>query len=158
MVQEGGKRRKSKSSKKSSRKSSKKSSRRSSRKMSKASRKSSRKSSKKSSRRSSKGSKKSKSSKKSRRVAPPSILVRGAIIKFLWANFRNEIMKAAESKGMKSIGVSSKIVEMSLSDAKKKHPMKESDKHSTPYWDGVKKEAMSLLKENINKYAAAIKK
>lgn len=154
MVQEGGKRRKSKSSKKSSRKSS----RRSSRKMSKASRKSSRKSSKKSSRRSSKGSKKSKSSKKSRRVAPPSILVRGAIIKFLWANFRNEIMKAAESKGMKSIGVSSKIVEMSLSDAKKKHPMKESDKHSTPYWDGVKKEAMSLLKENINKYAAAIKK
>jgi hypothetical protein len=36
--------------------------------------------------------------------------------------------------------------------------MKESDKHSTPYWDGVKKEAMSLLKENINKYAAAIKK
>jgi len=157
MIQEGGKRRKSKSSKKLSRKSSRKSSRRSSRKMSKASRKSSRKSSRRSSK-GSKKSKKSKSSKKSRRVAPPSILVRGAIIKFLWANFRNEIMKTAESKGMKSIGVSSKIVEMSLSDAKKKHPMKESDKHSTPYWDGVKKEAMSLLKENINKYAAAIKK
>lgn len=154
MIQEGGKRRKSKSSRKSSKKSSRRSVSRKSSKKSKASRKSS----KKSSRRSSKGSKKSKSSKKSRRVAPPSILVRGAIIKFLWANFTKEIMNAAESKGMKSIGASSKIVEMSLSDAKKKYPMKESDKNSTPYWDNVKKEAMSLLKENINKYATAIKK
>ena len=175
MIQEGGKRRKSKSSKKLSRKSSKKSSRRSSRKMSKSSRKSSkkssrrssrkmskssRKSSKKSSRRSSKGSKKSKSSKKgskkSRRAANPQITVRGALVKYVWANL--DVKKVAESKGMHFIGVPAKIVQMAFVEAQKKHPMKESDKQSAPYWEGVKKTAMGLLKDNLQKYAAAIKK
>jgi hypothetical protein len=155
MIQEGGKRRKSKSSKKSSRKSS----RRSSRKMSKASRKSSRKSSKKSSRRSRKGSKKSKkskSSKKSRRAANPQITVRGALVKYVWANL--DVKKTAEAKGMHFIGVPAKIVQMAFVEAQKKHPMKESDKQSAPYWEGVKKTAMGLLKDNLQKYAAAIKK
>ena len=156
MIQEGGKRRKSKSSKKLSRKSSKKSSRRSSRKMSKSSRKSS----KKSSRRSSKGSKKSKSSKKgskkSRRAANPQITVRGALVKYVWANL--DVKKVAESKGMHFIGVPAKIVQMAFVEAQKKHPMKESDKQSAPYWEAVKKTAMGLLKDNLQKYAAAIKK
>lgn len=156
MIQEGGKRRKS------SRKSSKKSSRRSSRKMSKASRKSSRKSS----RRSSKGSKKSKKSKKSksskkgskksRRAANPQITVRGALVKYVWANL--DVKKVAESKGMHFIGVPAKIVQMAFVEAQKKHPMKESDKQSAPYWEGVKKTAMGLLKDNLQKYATAIKK
>ena len=151
MIQEGGKRRKSsrKSSKKSSRKSSKKSSRRSSRKMSKVSRKSSRKGSKKS-----KSSKKG--SKKSRRVANPQITVRGALVKYVWANL--DVKKVAESKGMHFIGVPAKIVQMAFVEAQKKHPMKESDKQSAPYWEGVKKTAMGLLKDNLQKYAAAIKK
>jgi hypothetical protein len=158
MIQEGGKRRKSKSSKKSSRKSS----RRSSRKMSKVSRKSSRKGSKKSSRRSSKGSKKSKkskkskSSKKSRRAANPQITVRGALVKYVWANL--DVKKTAEAKGMHFIGVPAKIVQMAFVEAQKKHPMKESDKQSAPYWEGVKKTAMGLLKDNLQKYVAAIKK
>lgn len=149
MVQEGGRRRKS------SRKSSKKSSRRSSRKMSKASRKSSRRSSK-----GSKKSKKSKSSKKgskkSRRAANPQITVRGALVKYVWANL--DVKKVAESKGMHFIGVPAKIVQMAFVEAQKKHPMKESDKQSAPYWEGVKKTAMGLLKDNLQKYAAAIKK
>jgi hypothetical protein len=151
MIQEGGKRRKSsrKSSKKSSRKSSKKSSRRSSRKMSKVSRKSSRKGSKKS-----KSSKKG--SKKSRRAANPQITVRGALVKYVWANL--DVKKVAESKGMHFIGVPAKIVQMAFVEAQKKHPMKESDKQSAPYWEGVKKTAMGLLKDNLQKYAAAIKK
>ena len=151
MIQEGGKRRKSsrKSSKKSSRKSSKKSSRRSSRKMSKVSRKSSRKGSKKS-----KSSKKG--SKKSRRAANPQITVRGALVKYVWANL--DVKKVAESKGMHFIGVPAKIVQMAFVEAQKKHPMKESDKQSAPYWEGVKKTAMGLLKDNLQKYATAIKK
>lgn len=149
MIQEGGKRRKSKSSKKSSRKSSKKSSRRSSRKMSKVSRKSSRKGSKKS-----KSSKKG--SKKSRRAANPQITVRGALVKYVWSNL--DVKKTAEAKGMHFIGVPAKIVQMAFVEAQKKHPMKESDKQSAPYWEGVKKTAMGLLKDNLHKYAAAIKK
>jgi hypothetical protein len=145
MIQEGGKRRKSKSSKKSS----KKSSRRSSRKMSKVSRKSSRKGSKKS-----KSSKKG--SKKSRRAANPQITVRGALVKYVWANL--DVKKVAESKGMHFIGVPAKIVQMAFVEAQKSHPMKESDKQNPTYWEGVKKTAMGLLKDNLQKYAAAIKK
>jgi hypothetical protein len=36
--------------------------------------------------------------------------------------------------------------------------MKESDKQNPTYWEGVKKTAMGLLKDNLQKYAAAIKK
>ena len=126
-------------------------------------RKSSRKSSKKSSRRSSKGSKKSKKSKsskkgskKSRRATNPQITVRGALVKYVWANL--DVKKTAEAKGMHFIGVPAKIVQMAFVEAQKKHPMKESDKQSAPYWEGVKKTAMGLLKDNLHKYAAAIKK
>jgi hypothetical protein len=59
---------------------------------------------------------------------------------------------------MHFIGVPAKIVQMAFVEAQKKHPMKESDKQSAPYWEGVKKTAMGLLKDNLHKYAAAIKK
>jgi hypothetical protein len=155
MIQEGGKRRKSKSS----RKSSKKSSRRSVSRKSKASRKSSRKASRKASRRS-KASRKSsrkpskKGSKKSRRAANPQITVRGALIKYVWANL--DVKKEAASKGMKPIGLPAKIVQMAFVEAQKSHPMKESDKQSAPYWEGVKKTAMKLLADNLHKYSAKV--
>jgi hypothetical protein len=178
MIQEGGKRRKSKVSRKSSKKSSRRSVSRKSSRKSKASRKSSRKSSRKASRRSkasrkssrkssrkasrrSKASRKSskkaskKGSKKARRAANPQITVRGALIKYVWANL--DVKKEAASKGMKPIGLPAKIVQMAFVEAQKSHPMKESDKQSAPYWEGVKKTAMKLLADNLKKYSAAAK-
>ena len=108
----------------------------------------------------SKGSKKSKtskkSSKKSRRAANPQITVRGALVKYVWSNL--DVKKVAESKGMHFIGVPAKITQMAFVEAQKKHPMKESDKQNPVYWEAVKKTAMMLLKDNLQKYAAAIKK
>jgi len=141
MIQEGGKRRKSKVSRKSSKKSSRRSVSRKSSRKSKASRKSSKKASK-------------KGSKKSRRAANPQITVRGALIKYVWANL--DVKKEAASKGMKPIGLPAKIVQMAFVEAQKSHPMKESDKQSAPYWEGVKKTAMKLLADNLNKYAAKV--
>jgi len=155
MIQEGGKRRKSKVSRKSSKKSSRRSVSRKSSRKSKASRKSSRKASRRSkaSRKSSKKASK-KGSKKSRRAANPQITVRGALIKYVWANL--DVKKEAASKGMKPIGLPAKIVQMAFVEAQKSHPMKESDKQSAPYWEGVKKTAMKLLADNLNKYAAKV--
>jgi len=155
MIQEGGKRRKSKVSRKSSKKSSRRSVSRKSSRKSKASRKSSKKASRRSkaSRKSSKKASK-KGSKKSRRAANPQITVRGALIKYVWANL--DVKKEAASKGMKPIGLPAKIVQMAFVEAQKSHPMKESDKQSAPYWEGVKKTAMKLLADNLNKYAAKV--
>ena len=155
MIQEGGKRRKSKVSRKSSKKSSRRSVSRKSSRKSKASRKSSRKASRRSkaSRKSSRKASK-KGSKKSRRAANPQITVRGALIKYVWANL--DVKKEAASKGMKPIGLPAKIVQMAFVEAQKSHPMKESDKQSAPYWEGVKKTAMKLLADNLNKYAAKV--
>jgi hypothetical protein len=36
--------------------------------------------------------------------------------------------------------------------------MKESDKQSASYWEGVKKTAMKLLADNLHKYSNAVKK
>jgi hypothetical protein len=160
MIQEGGKRRKSKVSRKSSKKSSRRSVSRKSSRKSKASRKSSRKSSRKASRRSKasrKSSKKAskKGSKKARRAANPQITVRGALIKYVWANL--DVKKEAASKGMKPIGLPAKIVQMAFVEAQKSHPMKESDKQSAPYWEGVKKTAMKLLADNLHKYSKDVK-
>lgn len=141
MIQEGGKRRKSKSSRKSSKKSSRRSVSRKSSRKSKASRKSSKKASK-------------KGSKKSRRAANPQITVRGALIKYVWANL--DVKKEAASKNMKPIGLPAKIVQMAFVEAQKSHPMKESDKQSAPYWEGVKKTAMKLLADNLHKYSAKV--
>jgi len=163
MIQEGGKRKSSRSSKK-SKKSSRKSSRRSvskKSKKSKVSRKASRKASRKSSRRSvSKKSKKSKASKKgskkSRREANPQITVRGALVKYVWANL--DVKKEAAAKGMKPIGIPAKIVQMAMVEAMKSHPVTEANKKSAAFWEGVKKTAMKLLADNLQKYANAIKK
>jgi hypothetical protein len=155
MIQEGGKR---KSSKKASRKTSKKSSRRS---VSKKSKKSSRRASKKSSRRvsskkSKKASKKSKKSKKARREANPQITVRGALVKYVWANL--DVKKVAADKGMNQIGVPAKIVQMAMVEAQKSHPVTEANKKNPSFWEGVKKTAMKLLADNLQKYAGAVKK
>ena len=157
MIQEGGKRRKSKVSRKSSKKSSRRSVSRKSSKKSKASRKSSKKASRRSkaSRKSSKKASK-KGSKKSRRAANPQITVRGALIKYVWATL--DVKKEAASKGMKPIGLPAKIVQMAFVEAQKSHPMKESDKQSASYWEGVKKTAMKLLADNLQKYSNAVKK
>jgi hypothetical protein len=151
MIQEGGKRRKSKVSRKSSKKSSRRSVSRKSSRKSKASRKSSKKAS-----RRSKASRKSskKGSKKSRRAANPQITVRGALIKYVWANL--DVKKEAASKHMKPIGLPAKIVQMAFVEAQKSHPMKESDKQSASYWEGVKKTAMKLLADNLHKYSAKV--
>jgi hypothetical protein len=156
MIQEGGKSRKSKSSRKSSKKSSRRSVSRKSSKKSKASRKSSKKASRRSkaSRKSSKKASK-KGSKKARRAANPQITVRGALIKYVWANL--DVKKEAASKGMKPIGLPAKIVQMAFVEAQKSHPMKESDKQSASYWEGVKKTAMKLLADNLQKYSNAVK-
>jgi hypothetical protein len=178
MLQEGGKRRSSKkASKKSSRRSvskkaskkskkSKKSSRRSvSKKASKKSKKSSRrvsskkasKKSKKSSRRASKKvSKKAKGSKKARREANPQITVRGALVKYVWSNL--DVKKVAADKGMNQIGVPAKIVQMAMVEAQKTHPVTEANKKNPAFWEGVKKTAMKLLADNLQKYAGAVKK
>ena len=155
MIQEGGKRRKSKSSRKSSKKSSRRSVSRKSSRKSKASRKSSKKASRRSkaSRKSSRKASK-KGSKKSRRAANPQITVRGALIKYVWANL--DVKKEAASKNMKPIGLPAKIVQMAFVEAQKSHPMKESDKQSAPYWEGVKKTAMKLLADNLHKYSAKV--
>jgi len=142
-------------SRKSSRKASRKGSK-ASRKGSKASRRSvSRKSSRKASR---KGSRKAsrKSSKKSRRAANPQITVRGALVKYVWANL--DVKKIAQEKGLAPIGVPAKIVNFVFQDAMKKHPMSESDKKSEAFWNGVQKTAMGLLKDNLQKYASMVKK
>ena len=156
MIQEGGKRR---SSKKASRKASKKSSRRSVSKKSMKSKKS--KVSKKSSRRASskkskKASKKSKKSKKARREANPQITVRVALVKYVWANL--DVKKVAAEKGMNQIGVPAKIVQMAMVEAQKSHPVTEDNKKNPSFWEGVKKTAMKLLADNLQKYAGAVKK
>jgi len=152
MVQEGGKRKSSRSSKKS--KVSRKSSRRSVSKKSKASRKPSKKSSRRSVSKKSKASKKG--SKKSRREANPQITVRGALVKYVWANL--DVKKEAEAKGMKPIGIPAKIVQMAMMEAQKSHPVTEANKKSAAFWEGVKKTAMKLLADNLHKYAGAVKK
>jgi len=134
--QDGGKKR----SKKVSRKSSKKSSRRSSKKVSKKVSK--------------KGSKKG--SKKSRREANPQISVRGSLVRYVWANL--DVKKVAQEKGMVPIGVPAKIVNFVFQEAMKEHPMKEEDKKSVAFWNGVQKTAMSLLKDNLQKYVDMVKK
>jgi hypothetical protein len=145
--QDGGKKR-SKVSRKSSRKSSRRSSKKVSRKVSK---KGSRKVSKKVSK---KGSKKG--SKKSRREANPQITVRGSLVKYVWANL--DVKKVAHDKGLVPIGVPAKIVNFVFQDAMKEHPMKEEDKKSVAFWNGVQKTAMGLLKDNLQKYVAMVKK
>ena len=87
---------------------------------------------------------------------PPQITVRGALVKYVWANL--DVKKVAESKGMHFIGVPAKITQMAFVEAQKKHPMKESDKQSAPYWEGVKKTALELLKNNLYIYANALRK
>ena len=167
-IQEGGKRRSArKGSRKASKKTSRKSSRRSvSRKSSrKASRKVSRKASRKSSRRSMsrkssrKASRKSsrKSSKKARREANPQISVRGAAVKYLWSGVL-DIKKIATELGVAQVGVPAKIVNFAFQEAMKQHPMSESDKKSAAFWNGVQKTVMGLLKNNLNKYVAMLKK
>jgi hypothetical protein len=59
---------------------------------------------------------------------------------------------------MKPIGLPAKIVQMAFVEAQKSHPMKESDKQSASYWEGVKKTAMKLLADNLHKYSNAVKK
>ena len=147
--QDGGKKR----SKKVSRKSSKKSSRRSSKKVSrKSSKKSSRRSSKKSSRKASK-----KGSKKSRREANPQISVRGAAVKYLWSGVL-DIKKLSTELGVAQVGIPAKIVNFAFQEAMKEHPMKESDKKSVAFWNGVQKTVMGLLKNHLPKYVAMLKK
>jgi hypothetical protein len=164
MIQEGGKRKSSKkASRKSSRRSvskksmkskkSKKSSRRSSKKASKKSKKSSRRTS---SKKSKKTSKKTKGSKKARREANPQITVRGALVKYVWANL--DVKKVATEKGMNQIGVPAKIVQMAMVEAQKSHPVTEANKKNPSFWEGVKKTAMKLLADNLQKYAGAVKK
>ena len=163
-IQEGGKRR---SARKGSRKASKKTSRKSSRRSvsRKSSRKASRKVSRKSSRRSMsrkssrKASRKSsrKSSKKARREANPQISVRGAAVKYLWSGVL-DIKKIATELGVAQVGVPAKIVNFAFQEAMKQHPMSESDKKSAAFWNGVQKTVMGLLKNNLNKYVAMLKK
>ena len=86
----------------------------------------------------------------------PQITVRGALVKYIWANL--DVKKVAESKGMHFIGVPAKITQMVFVEAQTKHPMKESDKQSSIYWEAVKKTAIELLKDNLYKYADAIRK
>jgi hypothetical protein len=131
--QDGGKKR----SKKVSRKSSKKSSRRSSKKVS-------RKTSK-------------KGSKKSRREANPQISVRGAAVKYLWSGVL-DIKKLSTELGVAQVGIPAKIVNFAFQEAMKEHPMKESDKKSVAFWNGVQKTVMGLLKNNLPKYVAMLKK
>jgi len=97
----------------------------------------------------------SKGSKKARRAANPQITVRGALIKYVWATL--DVKKEAASKGMKPIGLPVKIVQMAFVEAQKSHPMKESDKQSASYWEGVKKTSMKLLADNLQKYSNAVK-
>jgi hypothetical protein len=121
-------------------------------KRSKVSRKSSKKSSSK------KMSKKvsKKVSKKSRREANPQIVTRGALVKCVWTNL--DVKKVAQEKGMVPIGVPAKIVNFVFQEAMKEHPMKEEDKKSVAFWNGVQKTAMSLLKDNLQKYVDMLKK
>jgi hypothetical protein len=167
MIQEGGKRKSSKkASRKSSRRSvskksmkskkSKKSSRRSSKKASKKSKVSKKSSRRASSKKSKKASKKSKKSKKARREANPQITVRGALVKYVWANL--DVKKVAAEKGMNQIGVPAKIVQMAMVEAQKSHPVTEANKKNPSFWEGVKKTAMKLLADNLQKYAGAVKK
>ena len=147
-----------KSSRKASRKSSRKASRKASKKTSrKSSRRSvSRKSSKKVSRKSSKKASR-KSSKKARREANPQISVRGAAVKYLWSGVL-DIKKIATELGVAQVGVPAKIVNFAFQEAMKQHPMSESDKKSAAFWNGVQKTVMGLLKNNLNKYVAMLKK
>ena len=101
-------------------------------------------------------SKKSKKSKKARREANPQITVRGALVKYVWANL--DVKKVAADKGLAPIGVPAKIVQMVMTEAMKDHPMSESDKKSMSFWTGVQKSAMKLLADNLQKYAGMVKK
>jgi hypothetical protein len=59
---------------------------------------------------------------------------------------------------MNQIGVPAKIVQMAMVEAQKSHPVTEANKKSEAFWEGVKKTAMKLLGDNLQKYAAAVKK
>jgi hypothetical protein len=59
---------------------------------------------------------------------------------------------------MVPIGVPAKIVNFVFQEAMKQHPMSESDKKSAAFWNGVQKTAMGLLKDNLQKYVAMVKK
>jgi hypothetical protein len=59
---------------------------------------------------------------------------------------------------MNQIGVPAKIVQMAMVEAQKSHPVTEANKKSAPFWEGVKKTAMKLLADNLQKYANAVKK
>jgi len=89
-------------------------------------------------------------------MSSPQIIVRGELVKYIWANL--DVKKVAESKNMHFIGVPAKITQMAFVEAQKKHPMKESDKQSAPYWESVKKTALELLKNNLYIYTNALRK
>ena len=90
------------------------------------------------------------------REANPQITVRGALIRYIWANL--DVKKVAVNKGMSPIGVPAKIVQMVMTEAIKDHPMTEADKKSMPFWIEVQKTAMKLLADNLQIYATNIKK
>jgi hypothetical protein len=90
------------------------------------------------------------------REANPQITVRGALVKYVWANL--DVKKVATEKGMNPIGVPAKIVQMAMVEAQKSHPVTEANKKNPAFWEGVKKTAMKLLADNLQKYAGAVKK
>ena len=90
------------------------------------------------------------------REANPQIQIRGSLVKWVWANL--DVKKVAHDKGMVPIGVPAKIVNFVFQEAMKEHPMKESDKKSVAFWNGVQKTAMELLKNHLQKYVAMVKK
>ena len=76
------------------------------------------------------------------REANPQITVRGALVKYVWANL--DVKKVAAEKGMNMIGVPAKIVQMAMVEAQKSHPVTEANKKNPSFWEGVKKTAMKL--------------
>ena len=90
-----------------------------------------------------------------RREANPQITVRGALVKYVWANL--DVKKVAAEKGMNPIGVPAKIVQIAMVEAMKDHPMTEADKKSALFWESVKKTATKLLSDNLQIYANNIK-
>jgi len=90
------------------------------------------------------------------REVNPQLVTRGAIVKWVWANL--DVKKVAQEKGMVPIGVPAKIVNFAFQEAMKEHPMKEEDKKSVAFWNGVQKTVMGLLKNNLDKYVAMLKK
>jgi hypothetical protein len=90
------------------------------------------------------------------REANPQITVRGALVKYVWANL--DVKKVAAEKGMNMIGVPAKIVQMAMVEAQKSHPVTEANKKNPSFWEGLKKTAMKLLDDNLHKYAGAVKK